>query len=67
VQHGAVGGANGGWRSDVTTADVHDFLKSAGLDVKAQLTSWWDDGQEFQAGLYGDVVTIFQKPSADSA
>ena len=31
VHHGAVGGASGGWRSDVTTADVERFLTSAGL------------------------------------
>jgi ubiquinone/menaquinone biosynthesis C-methylase UbiE len=62
VHHGAVAGASGGWRSDVTTADVERFLTSAGLRVKQQLSSWWDANEEFKAGLYGDVVTVFQKP-----
>ena len=61
VHHGAVAGANGGWRSDVTTADVKRFLSSAGLSVKKQLSSWRDANEEFEAGLYGDVVTVFQK------
>jgi SAM-dependent methyltransferase len=67
VHHGSVAGANGGWRSDVTTADVQELLTSAGLDVKSQISSWWEGNQKFQAGLYGDVVTIFQKTNAVSA
>jgi len=61
VHHGAVGGASGGWRSDVTTRDVERFLTSAGLRIKEQLSSWRDANEEFKAGLYGDVVTVFQK------
>jgi ubiquinone/menaquinone biosynthesis C-methylase UbiE len=61
VHHGSVGGASGGWRSDVTTADVERFLTSAGLRVKQQLSSWRDANEEFKAGLYGDVVTVFQR------
>jgi SAM-dependent methyltransferase len=61
VHHGAVGGATGGWRSDVTTADVERFLSAAGLRVKEQLSSWWDADTEVKAGLYGDVVTVFEK------
>ena len=63
VQHGAVGGARGGWRSDVTAGDVQELLRSAGLQVRAQIDSWRDSGREFKAGLYDDVVTIFEKPS----
>ncbi len=61
VHHGAVGGATGGWRSDVTTGDVERFLSAAGLRVKEQLSSWWDADTEVKAGLYGDVVTVFEK------
>ncbi len=61
VHHGAVGGASGGWRSDVTTADVERLLTSAGLRIEQQLSSWRDANEEFKAGLYGDVVTIFRK------
>jgi len=61
VHHGAVGGATGGWRSDVTTAEVERFLSGAGLRVNAQLSSWRDGEEEVKAGLYGDVVTVFEK------
>jgi SAM-dependent methyltransferase len=62
IQHGRVGGAHGGWRSDVTAISVQDCLRSAGLDVSAQISSWWHSGREFKAGLYDDAVTIFKKP-----
>ena len=62
LQHGAVGGEKGGWRSDVTTSDVALFLIEAGLEVESQITDWHDEGMEFKSGLYGDVVTTFQKP-----
>lgn len=63
IQHGAVGGEKGGWRSDVTAAKARDLLTSAGLDVRDQISSWMDAGREFEAGLYGDVVSVFQKPA----
>jgi hypothetical protein len=62
IQHGSTGGVSGGWRSDVTTADVNDFLKSSGLVVERQLQSWGDNGRNFEAGLYRDTITVFRKP-----
>jgi ubiquinone/menaquinone biosynthesis C-methylase UbiE len=62
IHHGSVAGAKGGWRSNVTTADVREYLTAAGLEVKAQIGSWQYRGQELQAGLYDDVVTVFEKP-----
>jgi SAM-dependent methyltransferase len=62
IQHGSVGGKNGGWRSDVTDTDVATFLQRAGLKVEEQIAVWHDNGTEFQAGLYDDVVTTFSKP-----
>ena len=63
IQHGSTGGVSGGWRSDVTTADVNDFLRSSGLVVERQLQSWDDNGRNFEAGLYRDTITVFRKPS----
>ena len=63
IQHGAVGGGNGGWRSDATTASVAGFLREAGLTVESQISEWQDGDVKFPAGLYGDVVTIFSKPA----
>jgi SAM-dependent methyltransferase len=62
IQHGSVGGRLGGWRSDVTTDDVGGFLRSAGLVVAEQVSTWNDGGHEHKAGLYDDVVTVFRKP-----
>jgi ubiquinone/menaquinone biosynthesis C-methylase UbiE len=62
IQHGAVGGRNGGWRSDARTEDVARFLQDAGLTVEQQILEWQDNEAKFAAGLYGDVVTIFSKP-----
>ena len=67
IHHGAIGGEKGGWRSNVANVDVEEFLRSAGLDVKAQISSWKDAGQEFQAGLYDDTVTVFHKPAVAGA
>lgn len=63
IQHGSVGGSRGGWRSDVSTEDVRTMVRAANLDLVEQISSWLDNGREYQAGLYGDVVTIFAKPA----
>ena len=62
IHHGSIGGKNGGWRSDATTANVAEFLTGAGLKIERHISEWQDDGKLFQAGLYDDVVTIFTKP-----
>lgn len=62
LHHGGSGGAKGGWRSDVTLADVNTFLARAGLVLDRQLQSWIDGSTKFDAGLYGDYITIFHKP-----
>jgi SAM-dependent methyltransferase len=62
IQHGSVAGAAGGWRSDVRTSDVCEFLLSSGLIVDRQFQSWDDNGRKFEAGLYQDVITCFRKP-----
>jgi len=67
IQHGAVGGARGGWRSDATAADVQEYLRAAGLRVRAQIATWSYSGQEFKAGLYDDVVTVFERPNSAPA
>jgi cyclopropane fatty-acyl-phospholipid synthase-like methyltransferase len=62
IQHGSTGGATGGWRSDVRTTDVNEFLRSNGLIVEYQVQHWEDHGRKFEAGLYQDTITIFNKP-----
>jgi len=62
IHHGTVGGAEGGWRSNLTAVQMTEALESAGLEVVDQFTSWTDGDTEFEAGLYQDAVTIFRKP-----
>jgi SAM-dependent methyltransferase len=62
IQHGSVGGLEGGWRSDVSNADVREFLTSNGLLLERQVQGWEDGGRVFEAGLYRDTITCFRKP-----
>jgi ubiquinone/menaquinone biosynthesis C-methylase UbiE len=61
IQHGAVGGQKGGWRSNLTENDVDSILHSVGLKVVEKIGTWLDTGCEFKAGLYDDLVTVFRK------
>jgi ubiquinone/menaquinone biosynthesis C-methylase UbiE len=63
IQHGAVAGERGGWRSDVTTGSFTRLLREAGLKVERQFESWEDSGQRYPCGFYGDVITVFSRPS----
>lgn len=62
IQHGTTGGESGGWRSDVRTSDVNEFLRSSGLVLERQVQSWNENGRKFEAGLSQDVITLFRKP-----
>ena len=62
IHHGTIGGAEGGWRSNLTAEGMIEILKSNGLEVVEQFKTWTDGGAEHEAGLYDDAVTIFRKP-----
>jgi ubiquinone/menaquinone biosynthesis C-methylase UbiE len=62
IQHGSMGGATGGWRSDIRNTDVNEFLQSNELIMESQVQNWDDNGIKFEAGLYQDTITIFHKP-----
>jgi len=62
IQHGSCGGSKGGWRSDICRDDASEALRSYGAEIVDQLFSWQDEGRDFLAGLYGDVITIFRIP-----
>jgi len=42
-------------------------LRAAGLRVRAQIATWSYSGQEFKAGLYDDVVRVFERPNSAAA
>jgi SAM-dependent methyltransferase len=61
VHHGTTGGLDGGWRSDLTTADFHGLLRQADFVIVDCFQSWADGGEVYPVGLYRDAVTIFSK------
>jgi cyclopropane fatty-acyl-phospholipid synthase-like methyltransferase len=63
IHHGSTGGSVRGNRSNVTTAQVYEFMSNNGLEVQEQVQTWRDGGREYPAGLYGDTITIARKPS----
>ncbi|WP_395747338.1 class I SAM-dependent methyltransferase [Prosthecobacter sp.] len=62
LHHGSVGGALGGWRSNVTHESMLKLLKERGFEIIASFKEWQDGGQTYQAGLYQDVITAFRQP-----
>jgi len=61
VHHGTVGGASGGWRSDLTAATLHELLSQHTFSVVKSFGRW-SDGDATHDLQYGDVITIFEKP-----
>jgi hypothetical protein len=61
IHHGSFGGSGGGWRSNVTIADVREMMSRNSLEIISQVQSWTDGRDEHQAGLYGDTITVFRK------
>jgi ubiquinone/menaquinone biosynthesis C-methylase UbiE len=63
IHHGAVAGAAGGWRSDLTRQAMLDLLEQNGLRVLHCLAEW-RDGATRQQLDYQDAFTVFEKPAA---
>lgn len=63
IHHGSVGGAMGGWRSNITHDSMLRLLKDRGFEIVASFKEWQDAGHTHQAGLYQDVITVFRLPS----
>ncbi len=61
IHHGTLGGKKGGWRSDMTADRFSEILESHSLAVTSQFKEWEDQGTTFQAGLYEDTITMFEK------
>jgi SAM-dependent methyltransferase len=62
IHHGTTAGHGGGWRSDVTTAELNRLIEGRGLTVLEQFTEWEDGPERHQVGLYQDQVTVIGKP-----
>lgn len=64
IHHGSVGGARGGWRSNLTHEAMLDLLKKRGFDIVESFKEFTHEGTTHQTGLYEDVITVFRKPMA---
>jgi SAM-dependent methyltransferase len=60
IHHGGVGGAAGGWRSNVTRKDFQEILERHGLLNQRSLT-YWVDGETVHRMSYDDLITVFAK------
>jgi ubiquinone/menaquinone biosynthesis C-methylase UbiE len=60
IHHGGVGGASGGWRSDLTIAAMHEMTVRHGLLTAQTLSSWTDGGEVHDLG-YGDLISVVTK------
>lgn len=63
IHHGSVGGALGGWRSNVTHESFLKTLQDRGFEIVESVLEWQDEGTTHQAGLYKDVITVFKSRS----
>ena len=61
IHHGAVGGAAGGWRSNLTAEDLQKLVTSRGLSLEKSLDHWDDAGTAYSL-TYGDRIAVIRKP-----
>jgi ubiquinone/menaquinone biosynthesis C-methylase UbiE len=63
VHHGGVGGAAGGWRSNVTRSGMLDLLRKHGFEIVDSFSEWEDQGTVHSVSGYKDSITVFCSPS----
>jgi ubiquinone/menaquinone biosynthesis C-methylase UbiE len=61
IHHGAVGGAQGGWRSNLTAEEFASILAQNKLQVLKTLDQW-TDGPRTYPMRFGDLITVFTAP-----
>jgi ubiquinone/menaquinone biosynthesis C-methylase UbiE len=67
IHHGGVGGAKGGWRSDLTADDMRRLLETRGFTIVTAFSEWPDPNVSQQLATYEDVITVAMRPSRDPA
>jgi ubiquinone/menaquinone biosynthesis C-methylase UbiE len=66
IHHGAIGGASGGWRSNLTAAAFYEILRRHDLLMEESFAHWVDADAVHQLA-YGDLITVLRKrPAAES-
>lgn len=61
IHHGAVGGKQGGWRSNLTEAALRQMLATQRLILERSFDRW-SDGQAVQTLAFGDQISVIRKP-----
>ncbi len=61
VHHGAVGGAQGGWRSNLTDTALKQMLTARQLQLE-QAFDRWNDGETIHTLSFGDQISVIRKP-----
>jgi ubiquinone/menaquinone biosynthesis C-methylase UbiE len=66
IHHGGVGGAAGGWRSNLTASALQRMVERSGLLLERSLDHWVD-GDTMHSLIYGDRISVIRKPAAAGA
>jgi SAM-dependent methyltransferase len=66
IHHGAVGGATGGWRSNLTATALAEMVARRGLVLEKSFDHWVD-GSTVHTLSYGDRIAVIRKPAAAAA
>jgi SAM-dependent methyltransferase len=64
IHHGAVGGAQGGWRSNMTGDEFASILRQNNLQIVKTLDQWADDTRTYPL-RFGDLITVFTAPAVE--
>jgi SAM-dependent methyltransferase len=64
VHHGTVGGAFGGWRSNLTQEAMMEILGSRGFGIVESTEEWRDGDTTYDLREYRDRITVFSKPAS---
>lgn len=61
IHHGAVGGKQGGWRSNLTDAALRQMLAAQRLILERTIDRW-NDGQAIHMLAFGDQISVIRRP-----
>lgn len=62
IHHGTVGGALGGWRSNLTQEAMMEILERHGFRILESVEEWRDGDATYDLREYRDRITVFSKP-----
>jgi SAM-dependent methyltransferase len=66
IHHGGVGGASGGWRSNLTARAFEQMLRQRELDIDRSFAHWLE-GETIHRLPYDDLITVFSKRASATA